>query len=85
MNHDPIVRFKKLSTQAEQLGIVPYNAAAFTSADKELQPTVRMLLLKDVDDRGRVFYPNLQSRKARHQREVYTRQVGGWMIPLLAP
>jgi hypothetical protein len=36
MNHDPIVRFKELSAQAEQLGIVPYNAAAFTSADKEL-------------------------------------------------
>jgi len=36
MNHDPIVRFKKLSTQAEQLGIVSYNAPAFSSADKEL-------------------------------------------------
>jgi len=36
MNHDPIVQFKELSAQAEQLGIVPYNAAAFTSADKEL-------------------------------------------------
>jgi hypothetical protein len=35
MNHDPIVRFKELSTQAEQLGVVPYNVAAF-SADKEL-------------------------------------------------
>jgi pyridoxine/pyridoxamine 5'-phosphate oxidase len=33
-----------------------------------------MLLLKDVDHRG-VFYPNLQSRKARHKREVYTRQL----------
>jgi pyridoxamine 5'-phosphate oxidase len=54
---------------------VPDNAAAFTSAAKELQPTVRMLLLKDVDHRGRVFYPNLQSRKARHKREVYTRQL----------
>ena len=43
-----------------------------------------MLLLTDVD-RGRVFHRNLESRKARHQREVYTRQVGGWMIPLLAP
>ena len=31
--------------------------------------------IKDVDDRGRVFYPNLESRKARHQREVYTRQL----------
>ena len=54
---------------------MPDNAAAFTSAAKELQPTVRMLLLKDVDHRGRVFYPNLQSRKARHKREVYTRQL----------
>ena len=36
MNHDPIVQWKELSAQAEQLGIVPYNAAAFTSADKEL-------------------------------------------------
>jgi len=34
-----------------------------------------MLLLKDVDHRGRVFYPNLQSRTARHKREVYTRQL----------
>jgi hypothetical protein len=36
MNHDPIVRFKELSTQAEQLGIVSYNTPAFSSADKEL-------------------------------------------------
>jgi len=36
MNHDPIVRFKELSIQAEQLGIVPYDTAAFSSADKEL-------------------------------------------------
>ena len=75
MNHDPIVRFKELSTQAEQLGIVPYNAAAFSSADERIIADRRMLLLKDVDDRGRVFYPNLESRKARHQREVYTRQL----------
>jgi hypothetical protein len=32
----PSSDLKKLSTQAEQLGIVPYNAAAFSSADKEL-------------------------------------------------
>jgi len=34
-----------------------------------------MLLLKDVDHCGCVFYPNLQSRKARHKRDVYTRQL----------
>lgn len=65
MNNDPIVRFKELLAQAQQLGIVPYNAAAFATAGKDLQPTVRMLLLKDVDERGFVFYTNLESRKAR--------------------
>jgi pyridoxamine 5'-phosphate oxidase len=65
MNNDPIVRFKELLAQAEQVGIRPYNAAAFATTGKDLQPTVRMLLLKGVDDRGFVFYTNLQSRKAR--------------------
>jgi pyridoxamine 5'-phosphate oxidase len=65
MNNDPIVRFKELLAKAEQLGIRPYNAAAFATTGKDLQPAVRMLLLKDVDDRGLVFYTNLQSRKAR--------------------
>jgi pyridoxamine 5'-phosphate oxidase len=65
MNNDPILRFKELLTQAAQLGIQPYNAAAFAACGKDLQPTVRVLLLKDVDERGFVFYTNLQSRKAR--------------------
>jgi pyridoxamine 5'-phosphate oxidase len=65
MYNDPILRFKELLAQAEQVGIRPYNAAAFATTGKDLQPTVRMLLLKGVDDRGFVFYTNLQSRKAR--------------------
>jgi len=63
MDSDPIVRFKQLLTEAEQLGIRPHNAAAFATTGKDLQPTVRMLLLKDIDERGFVFYTNLQSRK----------------------
>jgi pyridoxamine 5'-phosphate oxidase len=65
MNNEPIVRFKELLAKAEQLGIQPYNAFALATAGNELQPAVRMLLLKDVDDRGLVFYTNLQSGKAR--------------------
>jgi pyridoxamine 5'-phosphate oxidase len=66
MNSDPILRFRGLLAEAAQLGIVPYNAAAFATTGKDLQPTVRMLLLKDIDHRGLVFYTNLESRKARH-------------------
>ena len=69
MNSDPIRRFRDLLAQAAQLGIVPYNAAAFATTGKDLQPTVRMLLLKDVDDRGLVFYTNLESRKGRQMKD----------------
>ena len=65
MDSDPILRFRALLAQASQLGIEPYNAAAFATTGKDLQPTVRMLLLKEVDNRGLVFYTNLESRKAR--------------------
>jgi pyridoxamine 5'-phosphate oxidase len=34
------------------------------TAGKDLDTTVRMVLLKDVDERGLVFYTNLQSLKA---------------------
>ena len=69
MNSDPILRFRELLAQAAQLGIVPYNAAAFATTGKDLQPTVRMLLLKDVEDGGLVFYTNLESRKGRHMND----------------
>lgn len=65
MTNDPISRFKELLAQAEQSGLSPHNAAALATAGKDLEPTVRMVLLKDVDDRGFVFYTNLESRKAR--------------------
>ena len=65
MNHDPILRFKELLTQAEQLGIQLHNAAALATTGDDRQPTVRMVLVKHVDERGLVFYTNLESRKAR--------------------
>jgi pyridoxamine 5'-phosphate oxidase len=69
MNNQPIVRFKEWLAQAEQLGIQTYNAAAVATAGDDLQPTVRMLLLKEIDERGFVFYTNLNSRKARQLRD----------------
>jgi pyridoxamine 5'-phosphate oxidase len=65
MEKDPIVRFKELLEQAEHLGVQPHNAFALATSGKDLRPSVRMVLLKDLDERGLVFYTNLQSRKAR--------------------
>jgi pyridoxamine 5'-phosphate oxidase len=63
MNTEPIVRFRELLAQAEQLDIQSHNAFALATTGKDLQPTARMVLLKDVDERGLVFYTNMQSRK----------------------
>jgi pyridoxamine 5'-phosphate oxidase len=69
MNNDPIARFKELLNEAEQLGLVPHNAAALATTGDDRQPTVRMVLLKDVDERGFVFYTNLRSRKGHQLKD----------------
>jgi len=82
MNNDPIVRFKLLMDQAERDGIRLFNAAAFATAGKDLQPTVRMLLLKGVDERGFVFYTNLQSRKGQQLKDKPRASACFWWEPL---
>ena len=82
MTSDPIARFKELLVQAEQLGIQPHNAAALATAGLDRQPTVRMVLLKDVDDAGFVFYTNLESRKARQLAETAHASLCFWWAQL---
>lgn len=41
------------------------NAMALATVDGEGRPSLRMVLLKGFDDRGFVFYTNLESRKGR--------------------
>jgi pyridoxamine 5'-phosphate oxidase len=79
---DPIVRFKDLLSQAEQLGIRLHNAAALATAGHDRQPTVRMVLLKEVDEAGFVFYTNLESRKARQLAENPRAALCFWWAPL---
>jgi len=65
MNDDPIARFRELLTHAQQAGVQPHNAAALATTGRDRRPAARMVLLKDVDETGFVFYTNLKSRKAR--------------------
>src|SRR5262245_16184890 len=43
--------------------------AALATADSSGRPSVRMVLLKHVDERGFVFFTNRTSRKAREMAE----------------
>jgi pyridoxamine 5'-phosphate oxidase len=60
---DPIVEFKDWLAEAEAGESVNPNAMALATSTPDGQPSVRMVLLKAVDDRGFVYYTNAESRK----------------------
>jgi pyridoxamine 5'-phosphate oxidase len=65
---DPIARFTALLDQARALDrkILPEPTAfALGTADERGMPSVRIVLLKGVDEHGFVFYTNYESRKGR--------------------
>jgi pyridoxamine 5'-phosphate oxidase len=62
---DPIKRFQDWFLEAKNAEPDLPNAVAVATADAAGRPSVRMVLLKDVDHRGFVFYTNFESRKGR--------------------
>jgi pyridoxamine 5'-phosphate oxidase len=66
---DPIARFEELLAHATAAGVPEPTATAVATADARGRPAVRMLLLKGVDERGFVYFTNLESRKAREMAE----------------
>jgi pyridoxamine 5'-phosphate oxidase len=68
VNGDPIARFQALLGEAkavDPLRLAEPTAFALATVSDDGQPSVRILLLKDVDERGFVFYTNYESRKGR--------------------
>ena len=60
---DPFSLFSTWMAEAEKSEPNDPNAMALATADTQGRPSVRMVLLKGVDQGGFVFYTNLQSRK----------------------
>jgi len=66
--NEPYDLFQQLLAEAESRPrdqIPDPTAFSFATAAENGQPSVRMLLLKDVDAKGFVFYTNVESRKGR--------------------
>src|SRR6185503_7719219 len=61
---DPIERYIQAADRARQQG-VDTAPMALATADAHGQPSVRVVLLRHVDQRGFVFFTNYGSRKAR--------------------
>ena len=61
--NNPIDLFKKWFSKAKETEINDPNALALATVDKTNQPSVRMVLLKGLSDKGFVFYTNFNSKK----------------------
>lgn len=63
MPADPIVLFRRWYAAAERSGAPLPEAIALATADRRGRPSVRYVLLKQVDARGFVFFTDGRSRK----------------------
>src|SRR5580704_1014640 len=66
---DPVAVFRGWLAEAESTEINDPNACALATATREGVPSVRMVLLKQVDERGFVFFTNTESQKGRELEE----------------
>lgn len=60
---DPFAQFRAWFAEAETAEINDPNAMSVATVGADGRPSVRILLLKGLDDRGFTFYTNTQSRK----------------------
>jgi len=66
--NDPFTQFNAWLEDAKRSGLEEPTAMALATADAQGRPAVRMVLLKHADERGFVFYTNLESAKAADLR-----------------
>ena len=65
LSPDPIAQFRRWLADTIDAGLHEPNAMVVSTVSGEGRPSVRLVLLKGVDERGFVFYTNYESRKAR--------------------
>jgi len=65
---DPIVRFGQWLKLARRTHLREPTACSLATASPDGTPSVRMVLLKGFDERGFVFYTNMDSRKSDELR-----------------
>jgi pyridoxamine 5'-phosphate oxidase len=60
---DPFEQFRAWFQDAEEAGLAKVNAMTLATADAAGRPSARLVLLKELDARGFVFFTNYGSRK----------------------
>jgi len=79
---NPIALFKSSFAKAQKADIPLVNGMALATVSPEGRPSVRMMLLKDVNDKGFVFYTNLGSRKVTELKKNPYAALCFWWDPI---
>ena len=66
LHADPIAQFERWLADAVEAEVIEPNAMTLATSTPDGRPLVRTVLLKSLDQRGFVFFTNLESRKAAH-------------------
>lgn len=65
IDHDPFKQFQVWFDEATKSEPHEPNACALATVGSDRQPSVRMVLLKGIDQQGLIFFSNYDSRKGR--------------------
>lgn len=65
MTENPIALFTAWFNEAQQCGLQEPNSMVLATSTKDGHPSARVVLLRNVDERGFVFFTNLTSRKGK--------------------
>lgn len=65
----PFVQFDKWFKEAVKSEVAEVNAMTLATANKQGRPSARMVLLKQFDEKGFVFFTNYESKKANDLQE----------------
>jgi pyridoxamine 5'-phosphate oxidase len=69
IDHDPVKQFQRWFEEAKAAGLPLPEAMTLATATPEGRPSARMVLLKQLDERGFVFFTNYRSAKA-HELDI---------------
>lgn len=69
VNKNPVKQFMNWLHEASDNGVPEPHAFTFSTADKKGKPSARILLLRDVGDKGFSFFTNYKSRKGQELEE----------------
>ena len=67
---DPFIVFKQWMSEAEKNEINDPNAVALATVNESNQPDVRMVLLKEFNNNGFIFFTNLDSKKGSDLKKI---------------